>query len=51
MTVWPKETNEFFEHKRFTGDKIIEWLPSNPDFNSIENPWSVAKVKLYEDGK
>ena len=45
-----KLTYEFFEHERFTGDKIMEWPPS-PDLNLIENLQSIVKVKLYEGGK
>ena len=26
-----KLTHEFFEHKRFTGEKIMEWIPSSPN--------------------
>ena len=27
---------EFFEHKRFTGEKIREWSPLSPDLNPIK---------------
>ena len=30
-------TQKFFERKRFTEEKIMEWPPSSPDFNLIEN--------------
>ena len=46
-----KLTREFFECKRFRGEKIMEWSPSSPDLNPIENLWSVEKMKLYEGGK
>ena len=42
---------EFFKHKRFTGEKIVEWPPSSPDLNPTENLWSMVKKKLYEGGK
>ena len=42
---------EFFEPKRFTGEKIMKWLPSSPDLNRIKNLWSVVKIKLYEGYK
>ena len=42
---------EFFEHGRFTGEKIIEWLPSSLDLKPIKNQWSIIKIKLYESGK
>ena len=29
----------------------MEWSPSNPDPNPIENLWSAAKMKLYEGSK
>ncbi|CAI9717404.1 Hypothetical predicted protein [Octopus vulgaris] len=29
----------------------MEWSPSSPDLNPIENLWSIAKQKLYERGK
>ena len=33
----------FFEHKRFTGDKIMEWPPSSPGLSLIENfSWLVG---------
>ena len=41
-----KLTREFFEHKRFAGEKIMEWRSSSPDQNLIENLWSVVKMKV-----
>ena len=32
-----KFTQEFFEHKRFTGKKLMEWPQSSLDLNLIEN--------------
>lgn len=46
-----KLTCELCEHKRFTGEKIMEWLPSSPDLNLIKNQWSIVKMQLYEGGK
>ena len=46
-----KFTHEFFEHKRFTIEKIMEWPPSHPDLNLIENSCSFVKMKLYEHCK
>ena len=46
-----KLTHEFFEHKRITGEKKMEWPPTSPDMNPIENLWSFEKMKLYEGGK
>ena len=46
-----KLIDEFFEHERFTGEKIMKWLPSSPDLNLIKNLWSMVKMKLYEGGK
>ena len=46
-----KLTCELFQHKRFTGEKIMEWPLSSPDLNLIENIWSFVKMKLYEGGK
>ena len=43
--------HDFFEHKIFSGERIIEWPPSSPDLNPIENPWSILKMKLYEGVK
>ena len=37
--------------ERFTREKIMEWRVSSPDLNSIENLWSIVKMKLYESGK
>ena len=45
-----KITHEFFEHKRFTGEKIME-LPSSSPLNLIKNLWAIVKMKLYESGK
>ena len=28
----------------------MEWQPSCPDLNPIENLWTFEKMKLYEDG-
>ena len=36
-----KLAGEFFEHKRFTVEKIMEWLPSCPGLNPIVNLWSM----------
>ena len=41
---------EFFLHKRFR-ENTMEWLPSNPDVNSIKNLWSIVNIKLYERSK
>ena len=30
-------TREFFEHKRFKGEKIMAWPPSNSDLNLMVN--------------
>lgn len=30
---------------------ILQWSPSSPDLNQIENLRSVMKIKLYEGGK
>ena len=46
-----KFTCEFFEDKRFMGEKIIEWPPSNPDLNLIKNLWVIVRRKLYEGCK
>ena len=43
--------NELYGHEIFTGENIMEWLPSSSDLNPIENLWSVVKMKLYEDEK
>ena len=45
-----KLTREFSKHKSCTGEKIMEWPPSNPDLNPIENLWSAVK-KLYKGSK
>ena len=42
--------HEFFKHKQFTGEKIIEWPPSSRYLNLIENLWSFVKM-IYKDGK
>ena len=42
-----KLTRKFFEHKRFTREKIMK----SPDLNLIENLWSIVKIKLYEGYK
>ena len=41
----------FFEHKRFTGGKIIEWPLPTPDRNPIKNQWSLVKRKLHKGDK
>ena len=46
-----KFTHEFFEHKRFTEEKIMEWPPSSSNLYPIKDLWSILKTKLYEDGK
>ena len=42
---------EFFEHKRFIGDKIMEWPQSSLDQNPTKNIWSNVKIKLCEVAK
>ena len=42
---------KYIDHLRFTGEKIMEWTPLNPDFNPMENPWLIMKRKLYESSK
>ena len=39
-----KLTWEFFEHERFTGEKIMEWPLSSPDLKLIENIWSFVEL-------
>ena len=41
---------EFIEHKRFTEEKIMEWPPSSPVQNLIQNLWSIVKMKLNVSG-
>ena len=42
-----KLIHEFFEYKRFTGEKIIEWPLSSSDLNLVKNLWSLVKMKSY----
>ena len=42
-----KLTFEFFEHKRFIGEKIIKYPPLSPDLNLIENLCPIIKIKVY----
>lgn len=46
-----KVNSEFFECKRLTGDKIVEWPLFSSNLNPIENLWSIVKMKLSEGGK
>ena len=46
-----KVKHEIFYQKGFTGENMIEWSPSSPDLNPIENLWSFSKMKLYEGVK
>ena len=46
-----KLTHEFFQYKKFTKEKIMEWTPSGLDLNLIKNLLSIVKMKLYEGGK
>ena len=41
-----KLTWELFEHKRFTGEKVMEWPPSSLDLNLIKSLRSIVKMKL-----
>lgn len=44
-------TLKFYNRKRFTEEKSMEWPPTISDVNPFENLWSSAKTKLYEGGK
>ena len=46
-----KVNREFFELERFTGETIVELLPSSFDLNLIENVLSIVKLKLHEGRK
>ena len=46
-----KFINEFFAHKRFTGEKLKKWPSPCPDLNPIKNLWSFVKMKLYKGSK
>ena len=46
-----KLTREFLASKRIKEDKLMEWPPSSPDLNCIENLWSVVKAEIYKGGK
>ena len=41
-------THELSKPKRFTREKIMEWLPSSPDLNEIENLWPIVNMKLFK---
>ena len=46
-----KLTREFFEHKRFTCEKIMKWTPSNPDLNSSQKSMVTCEddiIKRYQ---
>ncbi|KAL6486756.1 hypothetical protein MHYP_G00061480 [Metynnis hypsauchen] len=33
------------------GEKLMVWPPSSPDFNPVENLWSILKQKIYQSGR
>ena len=42
-------TWEFFDYKRFTGEKILKWPASTFDLNLLENLRSIVKIKVVNN--
>ena len=44
-------TKAYLAGKNISGERLMDWPPSSPDLNCIENLWSIVKKEIYKGNK
>ena len=44
-------TKAYLAGKNISGERLMDWPPSSPDLNCIENLWSIVKKEIYRGNK